>query len=87
MLAFFELIGVSPLYKWVYGTADKDSFVSTDKIQKAFGWKPKFSNEDALITSHKWYLEHKDELIGKGAGVTHRVGWDQGVLKLFKRWL
>ena len=86
-LAFFELIKVSPLYKWVYGTADKDSFVSTDKIEKSLGWKPRFSNEDALITSHKWYLENKELLQRKTTGVTHRVGWDQGILKIFKKWL
>jgi len=86
-LAFFELIGVSPLYKWVYGTADKDSFVSTEKIEKKLGWKSRFSNQDALITSHKWYLEHKEELIRRGTGITHRVGWDQGILKFFKKWL
>ncbi|MBN4076316.1 NAD(P)-dependent oxidoreductase [Gemmatimonas aurantiaca] len=86
-LAFFEMIGVSPLYKWVYGTADKDSFVSTEKIQRQLGWKAKYSNQDALITSHKWYLEHKDELKTAKPGVTHRVGWDQGILSFFKRWL
>ncbi len=86
-LAFFELIHVSPLYKWVYGTADKDSYVSTEKISKKLGWKPKFSNADALITSHKWYLEHKDELAHSRPGVTHRVGWDQGVLGFFKRFM
>ena len=69
------------------GTADKDSFVSTKKIEEKLGWKSKFSNQDALITSHKWYLEHKGELEHQKAGVTHRVGWDQGILKLFKRWL
>lgn len=86
-LAFFEMIGVSPLYKWVYGTADKDSFVSTEKIEKQLGWKAKYSNQDALITSHKWYLEHKDELKTAKPGVTHRVGWDQGILGFFKRWM
>lgn len=86
-LAFFELIKVSPLYKWVYGTADKDSYVSTEKIEKKLGWKSKFSNQDALITSHKWYLEHKEELEHRDAGVTHMVGWDQGILKFFKRFL
>jgi nucleoside-diphosphate-sugar epimerase len=86
-LAFFEMIGVSPLYKWVYGTADKDSFVSTEKIQKQLGWKAKYSNQDALIPSHRWYLEHKDELKTAKPGVTHRVGWDQGILSFFKRWL
>lgn len=86
-LAFFELIGVSPLYKWVYGTADKDSFVSTEKIQRQLGWKPRYSNQDALIISHKWYLEHKDELLSAKPGLTHRVGWDQGILGFFKKWL
>ncbi len=86
-LAIFEFMKISPLYKWVYGTADKDSYVSTEKIEKKLGWKANYSNQDALITSHKWYLEHKNELIGKKSGVTHRVGWDQGILKLFKRWL
>ncbi len=86
-LAIFEFMKISPLYKWVYGTADKDSYVSTEKIEKKLGWKSKFSNQDALITSHKWYLEHKEELSHLKSGVTHRVGWDQGILKLFKKWL
>ena len=86
-LAVFEFMKISPLYKWVYGTADKDSYVSTEKIEKKLGWKSNYSNQDALIASHKWYIQHKDELVTQKAGVTHRVGWDQGILKLFKRWL
>ncbi|MCB1194601.1 NAD(P)-dependent oxidoreductase [bacterium] len=86
-LAVFEFMKISPLYKWVYGTADTDSFVSTEKIEKKLGWRPRNSNQDALIMSHKWYLAHKEELIRKGTGTTHRVGWDQGILKLFKKWL
>ncbi len=86
-LAMFELMKISPLYKWIYGTADKDSYVSTQKIEEKLGWKARFSNQDALIASHKWYLEHKEELKGLHTGVTHRVGWDQGVLKLIKKLL
>ncbi len=86
-LAVFEFMKISPLYKWIYGTADKDSFVSTEKIETKLGWKSKFSNEDALISSHKWYLEHKDELQHLKSGVTHRVGWNQGVLKIFKKFM
>jgi len=86
-LAVFEFLKISPLYKWVYGTADKDSYVSTEKIEKKLGWKSKNSNQDALIGSHKWYLEHKEELLHQKTGVTHRTGWDQGILKLFKRFL
>lgn len=86
-LRVFEMMNLSPLYRWVYGTADKDSFVSIDKIKKQLGWKPKFSNADALIDSYKWYLQHKPEDADKEAGVTHRVPWKQGILKLFKKFL
>lgn len=86
-LAVFEILHISPLYKWIYGTADKDSYVSTKKIEEKLGWKSCYSNQDALISSHKWYLEHKDELKHLKAGVTHRVGWDQGVLKLVKKFM
>jgi len=86
-LAVFELLRISPLYKWIYGTADKDSYVSTAKIEEKLGWKAKFSNQDALIESHKWYLEHKEELSHVKSGVTPRVGWDQGILRLVKKFM
>lgn len=85
-LQLFEALHLSPLYKWVYGTADKDSFVSTEKIEAALGWQAQYSNAEALIRSYQWYLEHMGE-IAQGTGVTHRIAWDQGILKLFKNWL
>lgn len=85
-LGLFEALHLSPLYKWVYGTADTDSFVSSEKIEKALGWKPQFSNSQALIRSYQWYLEHKAEA-DSATGITHRVAWNQGVLKVFKRML
>lgn len=83
-LRILESLKVSPLYKWVYGTADRDSFVSIQKIQDKLNWKPKFSNKDALIHSYHWYLDHKSES-DSATGITHRVAWDQGILKLFKK--
>lgn len=83
MLAALEALHLSPLYKWVYGTANKDSFVSVDKIGDTLGWSAKYSNAEALIRSYKWYLEHKHEL-SEGTGVTHRVAWNQGALKFVK---
>ncbi len=83
-LALFEAIGVSPLYKWVYGTADTDSFVSVDKIKEVLGWQAQYSNSEALIRSYQWYLDNKTESDGE-MGITHRVAWDQGILKFFKR--
>ncbi|MBI4137301.1 NAD(P)-dependent oxidoreductase [Candidatus Roizmanbacteria bacterium] len=84
-LFFFEKIGVSPLYQWVYDTADKDSFVSIEKLMKTIGWKPKYSNAQALIKAYDWYLQHYRQVKQSGSGITHRVGWDQGVLKWFKK--
>ncbi|HEY66025.1 MAG TPA: NAD(P)-dependent oxidoreductase [Caldilineae bacterium] len=85
-LQLFEMLGLSPLYEWVYGTADKDSFVSIEKIKATLGWLPKYSNAAALIRSYQWYLDHHRELDQK-TGITHRVAWDQGVLKMIKKLL
>ena len=84
VLRFFEILNLSPLYKWIYGTADTDSFVSIEKAQKTLNWKPQYSNAQALIRSYQWYLDNKDK-IQKGTGVTHRIAWKQGILSLFKK--
>jgi len=85
-LRALEAVNLSPLYRWVYGTADKDSFVSTERIRQALGWEPRYSNAEALIRAYEWYLANR-ALLGARTGVTHRVAWDQGALKLLKRFL
>lgn len=84
LLKFLEALKLSPLYKWVYETASKDSFVSIEKAEKILGFAPKFSNKDALIRNYKWYLEHLDSF-KEQSGISHRVPWKQGILKLAKR--
>jgi len=80
VLEFFKL---SPLYKWVYETASKDSFVSIEKAERILGYKPKFSNKDALVRNYKWYLAHLKDF-ENATGVSHRVPWKQGILGLAK---
>ena len=82
-LRILESLHLSPLYKWVYETACTDSFVSIEKAQKVLGFKPKFSNKDALVRNYKWYLDNLDKFSGS-SGISHRVPWDQGILKLVK---
>ena len=82
-MRILEFLRLSPLYAWVYETASADSFVSIDKAQKVLGFIPKYSNRDALIRNYKWYLDNLDELEGS-SGISHRVPWKQGVLKLAK---
>ncbi len=80
ILEFFKL---SPLYKWVYETASRDSFVSIEKAKKILGFKPKYSNKQALIRNYKWYLKNLDQF-EKLSGISHRVPWKQGILKFIK---
>lgn len=82
-LKFLETLKLSPLYKWVYETASKDSFVSIEKAEKKLGYKPKYSNKDALIRNFEWYLKNFDKF-KETSGVSHRVPWKQGILRLAK---
>ncbi|WP_448594476.1 NAD-dependent epimerase/dehydratase family protein [Thermoflexus hugenholtzii] len=82
-LALFEALHLSPLYRWVYGTADKDSFVAIDRAKAKLGWRPRYSNAESLIRTYEWYRVHQAELAGK-VGVTHRVAWDQGILRVIR---
>lgn len=83
-LRILEALKLSPLYKWVYETASKDSFVSIEKAERVLGFKPKFSNKQALIRNYEWYLAHRNDFKNE-SGVSHRVPWKQGILALAKR--
>ncbi|HRI56733.1 MAG TPA: NAD-dependent epimerase/dehydratase family protein [Anaerolineae bacterium] len=83
-LRVLEALHLSPLYKWVYETASKDSFVSIEKAQRVLGYSPKYSNKDALIRNYQWYIEHLDQF-QDASGVSHRVPWKQGILGVAKR--
>ncbi len=78
-----ELLRVSPLAEWHYKTAHKDSFVDVTRAQRLLGWQPRLSNRDALIETYDWYLANRGRV--GGAGVTHRVPWNQQALGLLKR--
>jgi nucleoside-diphosphate-sugar epimerase len=84
VLRLLEALKLSPLYKWVYETASKDSFVSIEKAERVLGFDPQFSNKQALVRNYEWYLEHLGDFEGQ-SGVSHRVPWKQGVLGLAKR--
>lgn len=83
-LRILELFRLSPLYKWVYETASKDSFVSIEKAEKLLNFNPKYSNKDALLRNYKWYLDHLPQF-QNSSGISHRVPWKQGILVLLKK--
>jgi len=82
-LRLLEALKLSPLYKWVYETASRDSYVSIGKAEKELGYAPKYSNKAALIRNYEWYLSN-EEKFKNSSGISHRVPWKQGILKLAK---
>jgi nucleoside-diphosphate-sugar epimerase len=82
-LRVLERLGFSPLYQWIYETVGKESFVSIAKAEERLGFAPKYANRDALLRNYQWYLAHAARLNG-ASGVTHRVPWAQGALRLAK---
>ncbi len=83
-LRLLEMLHISPLYKWVYETAGKDSFVSIEKAERQLGFRPKYSNKDALLRNFEWYLANREKFASE-SGVSHRVPWRQGAIGLLKR--
>jgi nucleoside-diphosphate-sugar epimerase len=84
VLKILERARLSPLYEWVYETAAKDSFVSTERIHARLGFVPAYSNREALIRNYEWYVANRDK-IRDTSGISHRVPWRQGILRVAKR--
>lgn len=82
-LRVLETLHLSPLYEWVYATAANESFVSIDTLEQRLQFVPRYSNVDALIGNFDWYLKHRTEFQGQ-TGMTHRLPWKKGALKLAK---
>lgn len=82
-LKILEALKLSPLYKWVYETASKDSFVSIERAENILGFVPKYSNKDALVRNYIWYLANLGSFQNR-TGISHRVPWKQGILSIAK---
>lgn len=80
VLAGLEKLNLSPIVKWQYATMDKESHVAVDKIRNRLGWEPEKSNAQTILENFKWYLNNYEALQDK-SGKTHRLPWDQKLLK------
>jgi nucleoside-diphosphate-sugar epimerase len=83
MLKFAEYLHLSPLYQWIYETADHDSAVSIDRIRTKLQFQPRYSNEQAMVRNYDWYAEHRNDYRGL-TGASHRIPWKRGILGLVK---
>jgi nucleoside-diphosphate-sugar epimerase len=82
-LRLLEALHLSPLYQWVYETAATESHVSIERLRARTGFVPRHSARDALLRNYDWYVAHRQEFLGT-AGLTHRLPWRMGALRLAK---
>jgi nucleoside-diphosphate-sugar epimerase len=82
-LRVLEMLHLSPVYRWVYDTAGKESVVSIEKAGRVLGFRPRYSNREALLANFRWYLANRARVSGE-TGISHRSEWKQGVLKIAK---
>lgn len=84
ILRVLEIAKLSPLVEWHYKTANHDSFVDCSHAEEVLGWRTQKSNAETLIETYDWYLQHYEEYLDT-VGLTHRVAWNQGALKIFQK--
>jgi nucleoside-diphosphate-sugar epimerase len=83
LLRLLAALKLSPLYPWIYETADHDSVVSIERLRARLGFTPQHSNRAALLRNYDWYVAHRAEFQGR-TGVSHRMPWKRGALRLAK---
>jgi nucleoside-diphosphate-sugar epimerase len=83
LLRLLAALKLSPLYRWIYETADHESVVSIERLRTRLGYTPAWSNRAALLRNYDWYVAHRAEF-REHRGVSHRVPWRRGALALAK---
>jgi nucleoside-diphosphate-sugar epimerase len=85
VLSLLERTKLSPVYGRLLHKLMADSYVSIDKARERLGFKPRLSNQDAILRTFEWWREERaaGNLRG-GSGRTSRDPWRQGVLGLAK---
>jgi hypothetical protein len=67
-----------------YMTYHKDFYFDNKNAKTLLNWKPKYSNQAALIESYEWYCKHKED-ISKKFGLSHRFALKQKIIGLLKK--
>ncbi|MCC7007331.1 MAG: NAD-dependent epimerase/dehydratase family protein [Acidobacteria bacterium] len=83
VLKLLERLRLSPVYEWVYETAAADSYVSIARAEQRLGFRPRYSNVQALLRNYDWYVAHLQD-IQRASGVSHRAAWNQGLVRVGK---
>jgi nucleoside-diphosphate-sugar epimerase len=83
VLKLLEVLRLSPLHRRIYETAAQDSFVSIERIQNQLGYRPQYSNRNALLRGYDWYVAQRQEIQSR-TGATRRAPREQRMLRFAK---
>lgn len=80
-LKALERAHVSPVYGRLIDKLCNDSFVSIEKAGRQLGFKPRFSNRDAILATYEWWREARASAGPvRSSGRTSSDRWRQGAL-------
>jgi nucleoside-diphosphate-sugar epimerase len=81
-------LGLSPLGAYHYLAYGKPNYFDIADAVSELGWRPTYSNEEAMIASYDWYLANRDEVLSsKWTASPHKSAVKQGILRLAIRFL
>lgn len=84
VLQLLQRARLSPVYGRLLQKLLADSYVSTDKARERLGFRPKLSNQDALLRTYRWWREQRAQGAVGDTGRTSADAWQQGVLRFAK---
>jgi nucleoside-diphosphate-sugar epimerase len=79
-----SVLGLSPLgpyHALMYG---RSLYFDISRTCAELGWRPRYSNDEMLEESYRWYLEHREALAHQRDASAHRSPMRQGALTLLK---
>ncbi|MFE2061060.1 NAD-dependent epimerase/dehydratase family protein [Streptomyces sp. NPDC059467] len=84
VLKVLSRTGLSPVYGRLLQKLQVDSYVSTERAAEVLGFRPRYSNREALLRTFDWWRREHARSHGAPTGRTSRAPWKQGALSLGK---
>jgi nucleoside-diphosphate-sugar epimerase len=87
LLDGLERLRLSPVYGRLRHKLLNDSFVSVERAATRLGFRPRYSNRDAILATYRWWQStqwNNRAAPAKPAGRTSRDPWRQGALAVAK---
>jgi nucleoside-diphosphate-sugar epimerase len=74
-------LGLSPLAEYHAMMYGQSMWFDISAAKNRLNWQPKYSNEEMILESYRWYVENRDKLSAHGAS-HHRSPLRQGILRV-----